>query len=136
MTTINQIKQELRDIIELSDKATPGPWVHHVEQGQVGDICTPDTDSVAMTQERIEIAKKHGREHRKRQNEQRNINASFIAASRNLTPKMARALLTAIIALETLAASEVSADPYEACSHLEDARDALETIRREWEVQV
>lgn len=27
MKTIDQIKQELRDIIELSDKATPGPWI-------------------------------------------------------------------------------------------------------------
>ena len=125
--TIEDIKQELRDIIGLSDKATPGPWsiydnggVHPcpgIESGRNSIVVIGDENDDAGVRTGVQ-------------------DAEFITASRNLTPKMARALLTAITALETLAASEVSADPYEACSHLEDARDALETIRREWEVQV
>ena len=117
MTTIDKIKAELRDIIELEKRATSGPWIHYLEQGQVGNVCTPDLDSIAMTQERIEIAQKHGAGHREIQNKQRDINAAFIAASRNLTPKMARALLGVITWMEF--------------AHLESG---LETIRREWEV--
>jgi hypothetical protein len=130
MTTIDQIKQQLRDIIELSDKATPAPWIHYLEQGQVGNVCTPDLDSIAMTQERIEIAQKHGSGHREIQNKQRDINASFISTSRNLTPKMARALLTTIDSIETALhyAHFVEKQDYE------ELAKSLETICREWEV--
>ena len=127
MTTIDQIKQELRDIIELSDKATPGEWIHYLEQGQVGNVCTPDLDSIAMTQERIEIAQKHGVGHRVIQNKQRDNNATFIAASRNLTPKMARALLGTLEMLEHMTTYTTKAGTV--------ASTALETICREWEVK-
>jgi len=128
MTTIEDIKTELREIIELSDKATPAPWIHHTAQGQVGDVCTPDTDSVAMTQERIEIAQRHGERHRAEQNKQRNTNATLIAASRNLTPKMAKVILRVIDDLEKDQALD---------GHIVRHRATLcfETIRREWEVQ-
>lgn len=126
MKTIDQIKAELRDIIELSDKATPGEWQH-------GGSLTPKNSLDIVY--RTPNDRSSARGFIVGKSKQDIQDATFIAASRNLTPKMARALLTAITALETLAASEVSADPYEAYSHPEDARDALETICREWEAQ-
>lgn len=100
MTTIEEIKEECRQIIALASIATPGPWMHDTSQGHVGDVCTPDTDSIAMTQERIEIARRCGDGHRIEQNKQRNINAAFIAASRSFTPKAAKAMLVLIRQLE------------------------------------
>lgn len=94
--TIENIKTELREIIELSGKIT-----------SAGKFCEGWPEETAI-----------------------------ISKVCNLTPKMSKALLMAIISLEALAASEVSADPCEACNHPDDARDTLETIRREWEVQI
>lgn len=128
MTTIEQIKEECRAIIALAEKATPGPWVHNVDQGHVGDVSTPDTDSIAMTQERVEIARRVGEGHRAEQNKQRNINASFIAASRSVTPKAARATLFSIEEFESDMANEQAH-----CVAWHCARVRLETICRERE---
>lgn len=112
MTTIDQIKQELRDIIELSDKATPGEWTSREKFKHSFELLEPRvwlgaSSSLPTGQQ----------EH----------NASFIAASRNLTPKMARALLATIDRLEVIHACLPDGD--------DSAWDALETIRREWEGQ-
>lgn len=117
MTTIDQIKAELRDIIELSDKATPGPWEHELQQDSIWSghdfglqvAHTKSNPGAGMMWD----------------NDQRRKNASFITTSRNLTPKMARALLAVIDNLK-FAANKLE-------SNL--AKDDLETIRREWEVQ-
>ena len=120
-TTIDQIKAELRDIIELSDKATPAPWEkssnlsthlvskHSKNHGNLVCDCPDSTPDLSQHQS----------------------DSSFIAASRNLTPKMARALLTTIDAIETALhyAHFVEKQDYE------ELAKALETIRREWEVQ-
>jgi hypothetical protein len=116
MTTIDQIKQQLRDIIELSDKATPGEWVARTGASYGSEVehfvMRPEDDVAICSECRDPIADKHSAE-----------NAEFIAASRNLTPKMARALLGVIEWLELYAIPT------------EDAQAQLETIRREWEVQ-
>lgn len=110
MKTINQIKQELRDIIELSDKATLGPWEVDSANGVMASgigwipVCYPFGDK--------DTEKK---------------DASFIAASRNLTPKMARALLGTLEILEHMTTYTTKAGTV--------AINTLETIRREWEVQ-
>jgi hypothetical protein len=123
MTTIEDIKTELREIIELSDKATPAPWSIYdtgkvypcpgIESGRNSIVVIGDENDDAGVRTGVQ-------------------DATLIATSRNLTPKMAKALLTAIISLEALAASAVSA--YAFTITLE-GKEALETIRREWEVQ-
>ena len=117
-TTIDQIKAELRDIIELSDKATPVPWEkssnlsthlvskHSKNHGNLVCDCPDSTPDLSQHQS----------------------DSSFIAASRNLTPKMARALLTNIDWLEKDLA-------HDALITRQRAFMCLETIRREWEVQ-
>ena len=120
VTTIEDIKKQLREIIELSDKATPGEWTSKRRFQNSFEISEPhiwlgESSSLPMGQQQH--------------------NASFVATSRNITPKVAKALLTVITSLEALAASEVSADSHEACNHPDDAKEALETICREWEVQ-
>jgi hypothetical protein len=115
MTTIDQIKQELRDIIELSDKATPGPWEHELQQDSIWSGHDFDLQ-VAHTMSNPGAGMMWD-------DDQRRKNAAFIADSRNLTPKMARVLLTLIEWLELYAIPT------------EEAQSQLETIRREWEVQ-
>jgi hypothetical protein len=123
MTTIEQIKQELRDIIELSDKATPGPWDNengpyvyaHIPGGR------PNGEYIMQVYCGNGAGKPLGKEMNK-------CNASFITASRNLTPKMARALLGMINALEHDEANDAPITRRRATIR-------LEAIRREWEVQ-
>lgn len=114
MTTIDQIKQELRGIIELSDKATPGPW----EDDGCGHMWHPYPHPEPVNGyegEHITL----GRFDQK--------DFFFIAASRNLTPKMARALLGTLEILEHMTTYTTKAGTV--------ASKALETICREWEVQ-
>ena len=101
MTTIDQIKKELRDIIELFDKATPGEWHKECHDNSFENGYAVGGEKHLFVASRLDEK-----------------NASFIAASRNLTPKMARALLMAITLFEW-----------------GDDAKSLETIRREWEVQ-
>jgi hypothetical protein len=117
MTTIDQIKQELRDIIELSDKATPAPWEHEPQQDSIWSGHDFDLQ-VAHTMSNPGAGMMWD-------DDQRRKNATLIAASRNLTPKMAKALLGVIDNLE-FAVNKLESDL---------AKDDLETIRREWEVQ-
>jgi hypothetical protein len=98
MTTIEDIKQQLREIIELSNKATPAPW-----------ICVNPPLVKGCPQD----------EH----------DENLVTASRNLTPKMTKVLLRVIDDLEKDQALD---------GHIIRHRATLrlETIRREWEVQV
>lgn len=111
MTTINQIKAELRDIINLSDKATPGPWHKECHDNSF------ENGYAVGGKKHVFIASRLVED-----------NASFIATSRNLTPKMAQALLTAIEGLEVYA--NIGGTVVLVGG---DARNAIETIRREWE---
>ena len=89
MTTIEQIKTELREIIERKKQVAGGEWVSAYP-------------------------------------------------SRNLTPKMAKALLAVIERLErTSATVEIAmhGQPTRRTLHAIQADGELETIRREWEVQ-
>ena len=114
-TTIDQIKQELRDIIELSNKATPGPWEHGYGNPlvRVKGYCVASTGNAEFVAEDCPIIPF----------DEQVSNSELIAASRNLTPKMARALLGLIEWLELYAIPT------------DEAQTQLETIRREWEVQ-
>ena len=125
---IEDIKEECRAIIALASIATPGPWMHATSQVHVGDVCTPDTDSIAMTQERIEIAQRCGEGHRIEQNKQRNINAAFIAASRSFTPKAARAVLDLIAILERIAKPALGGKQQQ-----DSARNQLNELCATWE---
>jgi hypothetical protein len=98
--TIEDLKTELREISELSDKATPAPWHENAR---------------VLDQNARVIASTLSVDFHYAQNRQ---NGEFIAASRNLTPKMAKALLMAITLFEW-----------------GDDAKSLEKIRREWEVQ-
>lgn len=79
---MRRIDAHLASLLENAKKRTPGRWVHFVDQGQVGDVSTEDHDSIAMTQERIEVARMAdiGGHWRSRMNEIRNYNATFIAS--------------------------------------------------------
>ena len=114
--TIEDIKTELRKIIELEKTATPGDWQH-------GGSLTPKNSLDIVY--RTPNDRSSARGFIVGKSKQDIQDASFIAASRNLTPKMAKALLAVIDNLE-FAASKLK-------SNL--AKDDLETIRREWEVQ-
>jgi len=108
MTTIEDIKTKLREIIELSNKATPGEWTSKERfrhSFEIGAPCIWLGESTSLP------------------TGQQKHNASFVATSRNLTPKMAKALLGVIEWLESYAIPT------------SDAQAQLETIRREWEVQ-
>lgn len=133
MTTIEQIKEECRHIIALAGIATQGPWMHDTSQGHVGDVCTPDTDSIAMTQERIEIAQRYGDGHRTEQIKQRNINAAFIAASRSFTPKAAQAVLVMIEGLELVAYMREDGNKPDMSFNGMNAAAALATLCATWE---
>jgi hypothetical protein len=110
MTTIEDIKQQVREIIELADKATQKEW-HAVELTVYAD--SGEVACTATTGRTVEDDRH---------------NAHFITACRNLTPKMARALLMAIENLELIHESSPMGEYA--------AWDALETIRREWDVQL
>jgi len=128
--TIEDIKTELRDIIELSDKATPAPWSIYdtgkvypcpgIESGRNSIVVIGDENDDAGVRTGVQ-------------------DATLIATSRNITPRMAKALLTAIQVLEGMAqplnceCSDEALRAYEQDSAI--AKEALETIRREWEVQ-
>lgn len=103
MTTIDQIKQQCREIIELAEKATPGPWIVVGEKtGQCGVLqnIEDNPDHVILDGGSYLYQK----------------DAQFIAAARSFTPQAARALLGAIEMFELLHASS-----------------ALDAICREWE---
>ena len=131
MTTIDQIKQELRDIIELSDKATPGEWI--VSKKGDSPLKFPGISTVDEEQDIVECHYAYEGGGVNGLN-----NASFIAASRNLTPKMARALLTIIEDLEERSKKQAFLPgSLNICTTAEahTAFSQLETIRREWEGQ-
>lgn len=96
--TIEAIKAELRSIIELSDKATPGEWlaVQLTIYADSGEVACAATAGRTVEEDRH--------------------NACLIAQSRSLSPKMAKALLTAIMLFEW-----------------GDDAKSLESIRSEWE---
>jgi len=110
--TIEDIKTELREIIELSDKATPAPWI------------TPCGHLVGEDVTIAHFIKDDDWEVEQRANKQ------LVKASRNLTPKMAKALLSVIEYVE--GDCEAFADT---CPRGQAARSHIEAIRREWEVQ-
>lgn len=101
--TIEQIKNELREIIELEKLATPGEWSNAANfVGHVKDHCG--------------IADCFYRE-----DSENDSNATFIARSRNLTPKMAKSLLELITYLEVCAIPT------------DEAKKQLESIRENWQ---
>jgi len=118
--TIEDIKQQLREIIELSNKATPAPWVF--QGGDLfGSICS-ESKVVCGCPVRGE----------------RRNNASLIATSRNLTPKMAKVLLGVIENLEERSKKQgFLPGSLNICPTAEahTAFSQLENIRREWGVQ-
>jgi hypothetical protein len=97
--TIEDIKTELREIVELSGKIT-----------SAGKFCEGWPEETAI-----------------------------ISKVCNLTPKMAKALLTAIEALEWMNndehGGEVCDNDGRGCRACGYAQNQLETIRREWEAQ-
>lgn len=82
---LRAIVAHLDRLLGIAAKRTPGEWVHFTDQGQIGDISTDDRDSIAMTQERVEIAQMAdlGGNWRSKMVEVRNNNAAYIAACSN-----------------------------------------------------
>ncbi len=120
-TTIDQIKQQLRDIIELSDKATPAPW-EWTDESKDDDALPYVAQCAYLGDTLITLCDTY---------ENSREDCALASRSRNLTPKMVRALLTTIDAIETALhyAHFVEKQDYE------ELAKSLETIRREWEGQ-
>lgn len=83
--TIEQIKEQLQRLIDLSDKATPGPWTldnmgSNGPHAEVWDVLVGARICSGIFPR----------------------NADLIALSRNISPSMARALLVTIGHLEFL----------------------------------
>ena len=123
MTTIEDIKKQLSEIIELSDKATPGEWVSKRRFRNSFEISEPhiwlgESSSLPMGQQKL--------------------NASFVATSRSTTPRMAKVLLGVIERLESEAATVEIAmhgqSPRRTLYAIQADKE-LETICREWAVQ-
>jgi hypothetical protein len=110
MTAIDQIKQELRDIIELSDKATPAPW-KWTDESKDDDALPYVAQCAYLGDTLITLCDTY---------ENSREDCALASRSRNLTPKMARALLGMIEWLEVY------------CIPTSEAERRLETIRREW----
>lgn len=71
--TPEQIKEEIREFLALSEKATAGPW--HVDYNCTNLIHSPAVEIAAVEDD---------------------SDSAFIARSRNISPIMAKALLEAI----------------------------------------
>jgi hypothetical protein len=112
MTTIEDIKTELREIIELERQITPGRW-------------SPGSESIWSHNSRV-------------CNDAETDDMIFVCRARNLTPKMAKALLGVIERLESKAAAveiAMHGQPERRTLHAMQADSELKTIRREWEAQ-
>lgn len=94
MTSIDQIKTELREIVALSEKALRAPWRYGTEPQPNGcPIIGSHGLMVAMLAHSV---------HEPLQKDIALANAAFIAASRTVTPQMAKTLLVAIETLEAI----------------------------------
>lgn len=65
----------LKELKELAEKATPGPWGHMTDHGQVGDVSTADGQPLLQVQARISDGS-----NRAHSVERRNRDAAYIAA--------------------------------------------------------
>lgn len=117
MTTIEDIKTELREIIDRGEKLNAN-WVVKSQQRELGQSGEYETETYIEDVRGFCVVNGWNLEERDEEN------FAFIAASRNLSPKMAKALLGLIEWLELYAIPT------------SEAQNQLETIRREWEVQV
>jgi hypothetical protein len=124
-SAIDQIKQELRDIIERAEHLT-ADWVVKSQQRELGQSGEFETETYIEDTRGFCVVNGWNLEERDENN------FSFIAASRNLTPKMAKALHESIVTLETL---HKMADQGHATGMAQLLSERIETICREWEVQ-
>ena len=93
MKTIEEIKNDCRAVVDLADKATPGPWSNEsdwprvvvIEGHQVHQVCQMVTKLTEKTKG------------------DQTPDTHFIAHSRAFTPLAAKALLIAIEGLEEVA---------------------------------
>ena len=100
--TIEQIKTELREIVELEKLVTNGPWETDAARGVMDLSGVPICYPFGTMEEEAN-------------------NATFIATSRNLTPKMAKSLLGLIQYLEVYAIPT------------DEAQNQLESICKNWQ---
>lgn len=108
MITVEQIKQEIREFLALSEKATSGPWLDDDDNNIVADkvyvlTCIGQITSIKQDAH----------------------NTAFIARSRNISPVMAKALLEAIEGLENSTPEDEG--------RFNSASFALREICRTWE---
>ena len=127
MTTIEEIKEECRQIIALaeSEHLTPGHWnmggtgstMREGYSQPFGIVQTGTANLVAGI-----FGDGRGGEDAAR------ANASFIAASRSFTPRAAQAVLVAIQTLEN-----INANSLEISAEWAHSVAGLELVRRAWE---
>jgi hypothetical protein len=119
-TPIENLKQELREYIELSKTITQGKWE------MTGGAKTPvncGKKHIAMVNyykianEAVDI---YGAEH--------DANATFIARSRNISPAMAECLLVAVDELDS-----IRDGAYCDADHEKDCQNSLQQILTIWE---
>lgn len=114
---LNKIVSKCRELLAIAEKRTPGEWkqgkdrsVSHMIYGQIGRLAESIGGEVNRT----------------------NANSAFIASCAGPAEAGWKATIAAIEGLLRISASEVSADPYEACNHPSEADEILDTIISAW----
>lgn len=133
---LDNILAQCREVLALADKATPGPW-----RGIHGDTYCAYPSVGAGNGHHFILFDRSDEEGRRADDDVKfpglDSDADFIATSRTLTPRLARATITAIEALRTIAWIKDSDDalvPKRDGSFLgTTAFNALQRIADEWE---
>ena len=118
---IERVKAECRKVIELGEKATPGPWDNEAGPYVYARIPGGRPNGEYILQ--VTCVNGAGKPLTREQN---TANAAFIAQSRTFSPAAARALLVAIEGLEVIA--YLCQPDVESCRDPESANDARETL--------
>lgn len=99
-----------RALIEAAEKATPAPWTYRrLPSDDWGMVRAPTASErypalVAMARTRETLTHEQAAEHRRNGTDPYGHNATFIAAARNDSPDIARALVEAVEIARTVAA--------------------------------
>lgn len=115
------IREDCQRMIELGEKATPGPWRTSIETNADGSFAVTASEIGVIEGDKTPSWSVKSRD------------ATFIAASRTFSPKAARAMLGMMDALETCIKVGRTAAENEVTSHEHDiATTALTTLCDRW----
>jgi len=97
MTTIDQLKTELREFIKLSETITPGEWCIKQHQREIGNSGEYETESWIAPDDATKCVTNGWN-----LEDEDESNFNFIARSRNISPTMAKGWLEVIETLNDM----------------------------------